>query len=86
MRRSPNKSYYHYFAQYFDEDGDPYDGKYYMTLQEIMNDYGVSRKTLHKKLNKPTAYFRNKRLNDVKFIRVKEPRFVMVRNPEINID
>ena len=85
MRRSPNKSYYHYFAQYYDEDGDPYDGKYYMTLKEIMNDYGVSRKTIHKKIKSPKASFRNKRLHDVRFIRVKEPTHVMVKNPQINV-
>ena len=85
MRRNTNKSFYHYFAQFYDEDGDPYDGKYYMTLKDIMAEYGVSRKTIHKKINEPRAKFRNKALQDVTFIRVKEPRFIMVKNPDLNV-
>jgi len=83
MTRTTNKSYFHYFVQYYDEDGDPYDGKYYMTLKDIMADYNVCRKTLHKKIKEPRAVFRSPRLQNIGIIRVREPRYVIVDNPHI---
>ena len=81
--RTANRSYYHYYAQYY-RDGVPYDGKYYLTAFDLCEEFKCSRKTIMDKVRDPSRVGRNGRFRDIEIIRVKEPVYTRVLNPCIH--
>lgn len=52
LGRSQNKSYFHYRVEKYNGDEKELE-KYYMTMQDIKNDYGISRHSISNMLKNP---------------------------------
>ena len=53
--RTKNRSYYHYRVIKENEDGDIELDKYFMTMEDIRNEFGISRHSVSYLLKNPDA-------------------------------
>ena len=83
MRKNENKSFYHYKAIFYDENGEPNSYKYYLTINKITEEFNCSRASVMNKLKEPDRIIRRGKFNNLKFYRVNEPAFIQVANPNI---
>ena len=80
VRKNPNRTYYHYCVETFD-DNKFVSRRYYMTSKQIIEEYGCSQKSFFLHIKNPNP--KSKKLGNVKIYRILEPVNVLVANPNL---
>jgi len=80
--RSQNKSYFHYKVEKYNGEEKQLE-KYYMTMQNIKEDYGISRHTISNMLKNPDL--KSKKYKDIKIFRDYRPAMKVVPILQENI-
>lgn len=81
MRKNENKSFYHYKAIFYNDEGEEIDKKYYLTLKKIIEEFQCCRQTILTNLKEPDRNVRGGKFNNIKLYRVHEPVFIKIENP-----
>lgn len=81
VRKNPNKTYYHYVVETFDEQDEFEDRKYYMTAKQIIDFYKCSQKSFYNHIKEPNK--KSKKLGKVKIYRILERVHVLAPNPDL---
>lgn len=80
VRKNPNKTFYHYCVETFDDD-EFIERKYYMTAKQIIDEYKCSQKAFYNHMNQYNK--RSKKLGKIKIYRILERVHVLTPNPEL---
>lgn len=80
--RTKNKSYFHYRLEKYNGDEKELE-KYYMTMEEIKEDYGISRHSISNMLKNPEL--KSKKYKGLKVFRDYRPATKVVAIPQQNI-
>jgi len=80
--RTKNKSYFHYRLEKYNGDEKELE-KYYMTMEEIKEDYGISRHSISNMLKNPEL--KSKKYKGLKVFRDYRPATKVVPIPQQNI-
>jgi predicted DNA-binding protein YlxM (UPF0122 family) len=80
--RSANKSYFHYRVEKFNGDEKELE-KYYMTMQDIKDDFGISRHSISNMLKNPNKI--SKKYKGLKVFRDYRPAIKLVQISQENI-
>ena len=81
MRKNGNKTNYHYFIEFFDDNQKFVERKYYMTSQQIVEQFNCCRKALFNHINNPNK--RSKKLGKTIITRICEPVQITMPNPQL---
>jgi transcriptional antiterminator len=82
LGRTKNKSYFHYRLEKYNGDEKEYE-KYYMTMKDIKEDYGISRHSISNMLKNPGL--KSKKYKGLKVFRDYRPATQVVPIPQQNI-
>jgi transcriptional antiterminator len=78
--RTKNRSYFHYRVIKENEDGEVELDKYFMTMEEIRNEFGISRHSVANLLKNPDA--KSRKYKGLKVIKDYRPALALLPVPQ----
>lgn len=82
VRSNPNKSFFHFRADFYDDNENITMSKYYLTVPQILDEFKTSTYTFYKML-KSDYIPNNEKLKSVKFFRDRKQAMISVQQDRI---